>query len=724
MVLSVRAPPLCLSVLFTLLLAVDVGQATEIVHHDLEARIDPLQRSITVTDVLTVARERHPTPELFGFFLNRHLKLSEVSVIGGELPLTIEAIPSRDALRDYFPAVDATQTLGYAIATYYRLIPTGQGHLEDGPLRLRLVYRGVIDDPSTPQASPHTRYGVYTTGFIGAQGVYLSGATFWIPQRPEALLTFTLRTVLPEGYASVSQGQRTSHEVAAGVVRSEWHCPFPQQQIFVIAGQYVVTAEQHGDVDVMTFLYSSDPQIHEAYIPATKRYLDLYSRLIGPYPYQKFALVENSWQTGMGMPSFTLLGDQVIRLPFIVSTAYGHEILHNWWGNGVYVDWTTGNWSEGLTTYGADYLYTERQSAEAARDYRQGLLQDYLNYVHGDEELSLRAFRAQDSLASRAIGYGKAAMVFHMLRHMVGETDYWAALRKFYQDFRFKVASWEAIFSAFTAITRRDLQAFKAQWIEQAGAPFISLEGVTLTQAHPPYELEVMMAQSPPYDLDVPVHIETGRGTVRRSIALAGPVNRHQFILDDRPLAVHVDPDFDVFRRLHRAEVSPTIGQTLGATSILIVVPGQGDPAMVQAYERLATQWAEDRKYSVVKDGQAGSSPSPHTTVWVFGTAEVGSLTDRALPPGVSITANRWLIAGTAHDPTEQSVVITAAHPDHPDQTVNWLIASHPHWVPVIARKLRHYGKYSYLVFAADAVVDKGIWPTTPSPMRQVIPWE
>jgi hypothetical protein len=41
----------------------------------------------------------------------------------------------------------------------------------------------------------------------------------------------------------------------------------------------------------------------------------------------KIALVENSWQTTLGMPSFTLQGDQVIRLPFIVSTSYGREIL-------------------------------------------------------------------------------------------------------------------------------------------------------------------------------------------------------------------------------------------------------------------------------------------------------------------------------------------------------------------------------------------------------------
>ena len=34
----------------------------------------------------------------------------------------------------------------------------------------------------------------------------------------------------------------------------------------------------------------------------------MYRGLIGPYPYQKFALVENFWETGYGMPSFTLLG--------------------------------------------------------------------------------------------------------------------------------------------------------------------------------------------------------------------------------------------------------------------------------------------------------------------------------------------------------------------------------------------------------------------------------
>jgi hypothetical protein len=86
------------------------------------------------------------------------------------------------------------------------------------------------------------------------------------------------------------------------------------------------------------------------------------------------------------MPSFTLLGDQVIRLPFILDTSYGHEILHNWWGNGVFVDIARGNWCEGLTTYGADYLYKEQQSEAEARDYRRTSLQGYLDYVSKEDQ--------------------------------------------------------------------------------------------------------------------------------------------------------------------------------------------------------------------------------------------------------------------------------------------------------------------------------------------------
>ena len=126
----------------------------------------------------------------------------------------------------------------------------------------------------------------------------------------------------------------------------------------------------------------------DGYLEDTRRYLERYGDEIGAYPYTEFSVVASPLPTGFGMPTLTYLGADVLRLPFIRATSLGHEVLHNWWGNGVYVDYAQGNWSEGLTTFMADYAYKERESAEAAREMRQGWLRDFAAVPAGSHRSS------------------------------------------------------------------------------------------------------------------------------------------------------------------------------------------------------------------------------------------------------------------------------------------------------------------------------------------------
>ena len=114
----------------------------------------------------------------------------------------------------------------------------------------------------------------------------------------------------------------------------------------------------------------------------------MYDSLIGPYPYDKFAVVENFWETGYGMPSFTLLGPKVIRFPFILHSSYPHEILHNWWGNGVYIDYEAGNWGEGLTAYLADHAFAGDRGEDAT--YRKEQIIKYMSYIQADDEIRIQ----------------------------------------------------------------------------------------------------------------------------------------------------------------------------------------------------------------------------------------------------------------------------------------------------------------------------------------------
>lgn len=128
----------------------------------------------------------------------------------------------------------------------------------------------------------------------------------------------------------------------------------------------------------------------------------MYSKLIGPYPYKKFALVENFWETGYGMPSFTLLGPKIIRFPFILHSSYPHEILHNWWANGVFVDLNAGNWNEGLTAYLSDHLVKEQRNQGV--EYRRTTLQKYTDYVAKSKDFPIMEFRSRHSSATEAVG--------------------------------------------------------------------------------------------------------------------------------------------------------------------------------------------------------------------------------------------------------------------------------------------------------------------------------
>jgi len=91
-------------------------------------------------------------------------------------------------------------------------------------------------------------------------------------------------------------------------------------------------------VDIYTYFYPDNAGLSARYLEAAARYIGFYAELFGPYPFEKFAVVENFFPTGYGFPSYTLLGSAIIRLPFIIDTSLPHEIAHCWWGNGVLVD--------------------------------------------------------------------------------------------------------------------------------------------------------------------------------------------------------------------------------------------------------------------------------------------------------------------------------------------------------------------------------------------------
>ena len=317
------------------------------------------------------------------------------------------------------------------------------------PFEVEIQYEALFDDPvpQSPMNTDNPGFGVTAT--ISEEGVFLLSGSGWYPELDKSRATYTLQVRAPRGIVAVTAGRSLRHESVDQSTISEWRVEHPVEGLSLSAARYELHAESGGDVPILLYLLPQSRDLAPAYLKAAAEYVRFYSDLFGPYPFPKFAVVENFFPTGYGFPSYTLLGSTVLRLPFILTTSLGHEIAHSWWGNGVWVDENGGNWSEGLTTYVSDYLYKERQSEEEGRDYRLQAIRNYTTLVPPDQDFPLSRFISRTDPVTKAVGYDKGAMVFHMLRRAIGEEPFWGALRDIFRERQFQPTSWKDLQLAF-----------------------------------------------------------------------------------------------------------------------------------------------------------------------------------------------------------------------------------------------------------------------------------
>ncbi len=575
---------------------------------------------------------------------------------------------------------------------------------------LYLVYSGRFHEPTDQVVFSRENVGGEITATIGDEGIYMSGGSGWLATSPGTMATFDLTVDTPLGFEPVTQGKRIEHEPRGDVLRTRWQAAHPSDGLNLIANRFVVHEKELDDgVNCYTFFMEDDPALRATYEERTAAYIKMYEDMIGPYPYAKFATVENWFPTGYGMPSWTLLGGQVLRLPFIPYTSFGHEICHNWWGNSVFVDPSEGNWCEGLTVYCADYHYKELESAQAAREYRRNLLKDYASYVRDpDHDFPLTQFKSRHSGATRAVGYGKSMMVFHMVDRLIGREAFLAALRQVAADHQYLPATWTDFLDAFTRAGGRDLGFFKAQWLERTGAPTLSLRNVKFHDDRVDFEL---VQSEPAYTLAVPVVITTPEGDREQIVPMGGPITPVSVpVKGARRLAV--DPDCHLFRHLDPAEIEPTLRQIL-AHDDLVFTCGDHDPVVTAAARKFAASFSESEDPVFSPDGAV---PAEAGSAVIINPA--APQRERLLPPGLYVSGKTVVLEGKRYSLDKADLTYAVADPDQPGRTLLVVFCRNPRRLEGLADRLGHYGKYSWLVLPQGrGRVVKGNWPAGASPL-------
>ncbi|MEM6794911.1 MAG: M1 family aminopeptidase [Acidobacteriota bacterium] len=569
------------------------------------------------------------------------------------------------------------------------LLPAQRLQIPAEVSRVELVYEGRYDFGRSDRPSRYDGRLRQTPGLVAPEGVYLAASSRWVATPParqgvRPLVSFELAVeALPEGWHVISQGSGDSRGESA---EARWSSGGLMEEIFLVGGPLRRYRDRAGEVETLAYLRADEPDLARTYLETTEQYLGLYGQLIGDYPYGKFALVENFWESGYGMPSFTLLGSRVLRFPFILHSSYPHELLHNYWGNGVLVDWNTGNWSEGLTAYLADHLVQEQRGSGA--EYRHDTLKRYLDYVQAGRDFPLRDFRARRDSVTAAVGYGKTLMGFHMLRRRLGDEAFTGALRAFYGEHfgaRASFADWR---QALEEAGDLDLESFFEAWTERPGAPALSVMAAVKQSESGGYGVGgLLLNTGAPWPLEVPLAVTLENGDLEEHLVrLDGAEVRFSVSVSRRPVRLDIDPEFDLFRTLDPRETGVSVGTLFGAPRLAAIV-GEG-------YEDLPAAWGGRGREITVLTGEEAKRLPEDRSLWIFGREhplleELGFRPHDAegepeLPPG------------------QASVVKIRRHPSDPSLAIGWVYTELPAALPGLARKVPRYGTYADLAFVGE----------------------
>ena len=308
----------------------------------------------------------------------------------------------------------------------------------------------------------------------------------------------------------------------------------------------------------------------------------------GVYPHRTFHIVAGPLPVGLGFAGLTI-SQRILHLPFMQTRSLAHEIAHSWWGNAVGVDYRTGNWAEGLTTYMADYALARTASEAKGREMRLGWLRDYMA-LPAEADVAVRSFRSKTHDAAQVIGYNKAAFIFHMLEQELTRPIFDAGLRHFWTTEQGRVAGWEQLEAAFESASGRELGWFFEQWVDASGAPDLSLVEPRVVADGTRHRLEFKLIQTGPvYRLKLRASVVTDHGTRWLPVELADRVTRLSFELEAPAGRLTIDPEHEVFRRLAPGESTPIFRDVTLDSSTAVVVAAGPDPNV----ERVAVQLAE-----------------------------------------------------------------------------------------------------------------------------------
>ena len=226
--------------------------------------------------------------------------------------------------------------------------------------------------------------------------------------------------------------------------------------MIVASDDMQVKTEKVGGV-TLKYYYLNEKSVEERF-QTVKECFSWFGEKFGAYPYAEYSVVETDFcYGGMEYPALTLVDGKIENGEFL--RAVVHETAHQWWYAVVGSDQTTEAWQdEGLAEYSAALFFDEHDRYglskqvivdEALKGYREYFRVYGSAFGETDTRMSRSLAEYLSEYEYRSIAYDKGAVLFDFVFKSVGEKKFFAALKRYYKDNAFRVATPHDLVAAF-----------------------------------------------------------------------------------------------------------------------------------------------------------------------------------------------------------------------------------------------------------------------------------
>lgn len=392
----------------------------------------------------------------------------------------------------------------------------------------------------TYSGAPSTGQQAFTRGTHSSTPVIYTlsepyGARDWWPCKQDLndkIDSIDVYITSPSTYVGVSNGVRLTPDVINGG-NTTYHYshsyPIPAYLIAIAVTNYTTINSGTAGLGtpespffpIVDYIYpESNTAANITNLNRTVPIINFFETKIGPYPFNTEKYGHTQWGWGGGMEHSTN--------SFMISfgrSLLSHELAHQWFGDKI----TCGSWkdiwlNEGITEYMSGLVvenFDVPTNSSAFTTWKSNKINSIISYGGTDSNLYLEDSQTTnvDRIFSGEITYNKGSMVTHMLRFVMGDTNFFTALRNYLADplLAYNYAVTPQFQAHLEAVHGSSLQEFFNDWVYGKGFPTYTI--TASNEVTNKVVFQVNQTQSDPsvsfFEMPLPIQISLNDGSTQ-----------------------------------------------------------------------------------------------------------------------------------------------------------------------------------------------------------------